>query len=50
MKKLENQQQDKVFCSTYCLLDCDYINNHYKLIVVELSRQKELGTDSKAIK
>ena len=36
--------------TTYCLLDCDYINNHYKLIAVESSRQKELGTDSKAIK
>ena len=27
----------------------DYINNHYKLIAVDLSSQKELDTDSKSI-
>ena len=27
----------------------DYIKNHYKLIAVDLSSQKELDTDSKSI-
>ena len=37
-----------------CLLqinssDYDYIKNHYRLIAVDLSRQKELDADPKAI-
>ena len=32
-----------------CLLDYDYIKNHYKLIAADLSRQKEFGADPKAI-
>ena len=32
-----------------CLLDYDYIKNHYRLIAVNLSRQKELDADRKAI-
>ena len=32
-----------------CLLYYDYIRNHYKLIAVDLSRQKELDADPKAI-
>ena len=35
--------------TTGCLLDYDYIKNHYRLITVDLSRQKELDADSKAI-
>ena len=35
--------------TTGCLLDYDYIKNHYRLIAVDLSRQRELGTDPKAI-
>ena len=35
--------------TTGCFLDCDYIENHYTLIPVDLSRQKELDTDPKAI-
>ena len=31
-----------------CLLDCDYIKNHYRLIAVDMSRQKELDADGKA--
>ena len=31
------------------LLDYDYIKNHYRLITVDLSRQKELDADPKAI-
>ena len=30
-------------------LDYDYIKNHYTLIAVDLSMQKKLGADSKAI-
>ena len=36
-------------CTTGCLLDYLYIKNHYRFIAVDLSRQKELGADSKAI-
>ena len=35
--------------TTECLLDYGYIKNHYRLIAVDLSRQKELDTDPKAI-
>ena len=30
-------------------MDCEYVKNHYKLIAVDLSRQKELDADPKAI-
>ena len=30
-------------------MDYDYIKNHYRLIVVDLSRKKELDTDLKVI-
>ena len=33
-----------------CLLDYDYTRKHYRLIAVNLSRQKELDADSKAMK
>ena len=35
--------------TTGCLLDYEYIKNHYRLIAVDLSRQKELDADPKAI-
>ena len=35
--------------TTECLLDFEYIKNHRKLIGVELSRQKELDANPKAI-
>ena len=35
--------------TTGCLLDCDYIKNHYRLIAADLSRQTELDADPKAI-
>ena len=31
--------------ATGCLLDYDHIKHHYRLIVVDLSRQKELDPD-----
>ena len=45
MKKQEGHQKDKG-----CVLDYEYIKNHYKLISVGLSRQKELDADPNAIK
>ena len=35
--------------TTGYLLDHDYIKNHYRLIEIDLSRQKELDADPKAI-
>ena len=34
--------------TTGCLLDYDYIKNHYRLIAIDLIRQKELDVDPKA--
>ena len=36
--------------TTGCLLYYNYIKNHYKLIAIDLRRQKELDADAKAIK
>ena len=38
-----------VYYTTGCLLAYDYIKNHYRLIVIDLSRQKQLDADAKAI-
>ena len=48
MKKVEaaGQREDYV---AGCLLDCKYIKNLYRLMAVDLSRQKELDADPKAI-
>ena len=35
--------------STGCLLDYEYIKNHYRLIAVDLTRKKELDADPEAI-
>ena len=35
--------------ATWCLLDYEYIQNHYRLIAVDLSRQKELDAYTKSI-
>ena len=32
-----------------CLLDYDYFNKHYKLVAVDLSKQKGLDADPRAI-
>ena len=34
--------------TTGCLLDYDYIKNHYRIISVDLSEHKELDADPKA--
>ena len=35
--------------TTGCLLDYNYVNNYYKMIAIDLSRQQALDTDPKAI-
>ena len=47
IRKLATGQGEEY--TTGCLLDYDYIRNHYELIAVDLSRQKELDADPKAI-
>ena len=46
IRKLTTGQGE--YFTTGCLLDYDYIKNHYTLIAADLSRQKEIGTDPKA--
>ena len=36
-------------CTTRCLLDYQYFKDHYQLIAVDLSKQKELDADPRAI-
>ena len=45
-KLITGQGEDYI---TGCLLDYDYIKNHYRLIAVDLSRQKELDAGPKGI-
>ena len=47
IRKLTTGQGE--YHTTGCLLDYNYIKNHYRLIKVHLSRQKELRNDPKAI-
>ena len=46
IRKLTTGHEDY---TTWCLLHYKYIKNHYRIITVDLSRQKELDADSKAI-
>ena len=46
-KKVMTRQN--VDYTTGCSLDYDYIKSHYRLIAVDLSRQKKLNADRKAI-
>ena len=47
IRKLTTKQHEDY--TTGCLLDYEYIKNHYRLIAFDLSRQKELDADPKAI-
>ena len=47
IRKTETGQRDDY--TTGCLLDYQYFKGHYNLIEVDLSKQKELGADSRAI-
>ena len=47
IRKLTTGQSEDY--TTVCILDYDYIKNHYILIATDLYRQKELDADPKAI-
>ena len=47
IKKLTTGQGEDY--TTGCLLDYDYVKNNYRLIAVDLSRQKKLDADPEAI-
>ena len=47
IRKLTRGQSEDY--TTGCLLDYEYNKNHYRLIAIDLSRQKELDADPKAI-
>ena len=47
IRKLTARQGE--YYTTGCLLDYDYIKHHYRLIPVDLSRQKDLDADPKTI-
>ena len=46
LKLMTGQSEDY---TTGCLLDYEYVKNRYRLIAVDLSRQKELHVDPKVI-
>ena len=46
LKLMTGQSEDY---TTGCLLDYEYVKNRYRLIAVDLSRQKELDVDPKVI-
>ena len=48
-KLTTGQGEDYTNHTTGCLLDYDYIKNHYRLITVELCRQEQLDADHEAI-
>ena len=48
IRKIATGQGDDY--TTRCLLDYAYFRDNYRLIAVDLSKQKELGADSRAIK
>ena len=47
MRKISTVQGDDY--TTGCLLDFAYFEKHYRLIVADLSKQKALNADSRAI-
>ena len=47
IRKLTTGQEEDY--ATGCLLYYDYIKNHYRLIAVDLSRQKKLDGDQKKL-
>ena len=47
--KSEKYQQDKVMNTTVCLLDFAYFEKNCRLIAADLSKQKALDSDSRAI-
>ena len=47
IRKIATDQGDDY--TTGCPLDYNYFNNHYKMIVIDSSKQQELDADPKAI-
>ena len=47
IRKISTLQGDD--CTTGCLLDCAYFGKNYRIIAVDVSKQKILDTDSRAI-
>ena len=47
IRNIATEKRDKY--TTVCLLDYQYFSNHYQLIAVDLSKQKELGVDPRTI-
>ena len=47
IRKIATGQGDDY--TTGCLLDYQYFKDHYNLIAIDLSKQKELDVDSRAI-
>ena len=47
IRKIATGQRDDYI--TGCLLDYNYFKNYYKMIAADLSRQRALDTDPKAI-
>ena len=47
IRKIATGQGDE--CATWCLLDYQFFKDHYQLIAVDLSKQKALDADSRAI-
>ena len=47
IRKIATGQGDDY--TTVCLLDYQYFKDHYNLITIDLSKQKELDADSRAI-
>ena len=46
IRKLTTGQDESY--TTGCLLDYDYMGNYYRLVIVDLCRQKELDADPNA--
>ena len=47
IRKISTRQGDD--CTTGCLLDYTYFEKYYKMIAVDLSKQRVLDADPKAI-
>ena len=43
IRKISTDQEDDY--TTDCLLDYNYVKEHYKMIAIDLSKQQELGSD-----
>ena len=47
IRKITTGQRDEY--TTGCLLDYNYFNNYFKMIVIDLSKQQAFDADSKAL-